>query len=110
MTIGGLSPSMEELWRTWSDDLKVDIAITELDIRMTLPETPEKLQQQADNYASVTKACMNVERCVGITLWQYTDKYSWVPAWFSKQGSPLPWGETFEEKPAYSAMAKALQK
>ena len=75
LIVGGLSNSIEEIWRTWSNDLKVDVAITELDIRMILPVTPELLQQQADNYAAVVKACMNVKQCVGITLWQYTDKY-----------------------------------
>lgn len=50
-------------------DLKLDVAITELDIRMTLPVTPALLAQQALDYANVTKACVAVARCVGITVW-----------------------------------------
>lgn len=110
LIVGGLSDSMEEVWRTWSDDLDVEVAITELDIRLTLPETAENLQQQADDYTSVVKACMNVKKCVGITLWQFTDKYSWVPDVFTGQGAATPWSEALEKKPAYYAMAKALQK
>lgn len=108
LVVGGLPSSMQELWRTWSDDLEVEVAITELDIRMNLPETPEKLKQQAADYTAVTQACMNLKRCVGITLWQYTDKYSWVPDVFAGQGSPCPWSETLEKKPAYFAMQSAL--
>ena len=54
--------------------LGVEVAITELDIRMTLPVTDEKLQQQKTDYANVVSACLNVPGCVGITVWDYTDK------------------------------------
>ena len=50
-------------------DLGVDVAYTELDIRMPLPETSEKLAVQAAAYARVGAACIAVPRCVGITLW-----------------------------------------
>ena len=49
--------------------LGVDVAYTELDIRMNTPATPEKLQVQADAYARVAGSCMDVKRCVGITAW-----------------------------------------
>ena len=54
--------------------LGVEVAITELDIRMTLPATPALLAQQQKDYQSVVQACMNVEKCVGITIWDWTDK------------------------------------
>lgn len=54
--------------------LGLEVAITELDIRMTLPETDALLAQQAKDYESVVQACMDVEKCVGITIWDYTDK------------------------------------
>ena len=55
-------------------DLGVDIAITELDIRMELPVTPEKLEQQKKDYETVIAACKAVKRCIGVTIWDYTDK------------------------------------
>src|SRR3712207_1978102 len=55
-------------------DLGVDVAITELDIRMQLPRTAAKDQQQATDYSTVVKACLAVARCVGITVWDHTDK------------------------------------
>lgn len=53
--------------------LGVDVAITELDIRMTLPSSSSLLSRQADDYRTVVNACLAVPRCVGITIWDYTD-------------------------------------
>lgn len=73
--------------------LGVEVAITELDIRMTLPATPALLAQQKTDYTSVISACQAVTECVGVTIWDWTDKYSWVPSTFSGQGAALPWDE-----------------
>jgi endo-1,4-beta-xylanase len=54
--------------------LGIEIAITELDIRMTLPETPALLAQQKADYQTVISACKAVAGCVGVTIWDYTDK------------------------------------
>ncbi|EKM52184.1 glycoside hydrolase family 10 protein [Phanerochaete carnosa HHB-10118-sp] len=86
----------------------VEVALTELDIRMTLPETPALLAQQKTDYNSVITACMSVESCVGITVWDWTDKYSWVPSTFSGQGAACPWDENFVKKPAFDGIAAAL--
>ena len=101
----------------------VEVAITELDIRMTLPSTPALLAQQKTDYNSVITACMGVEECVGVTVWDWTDKYSWVPSTFSGQGAACPWDEVrtlshgsrhmlmttllqnFVKKPAYDGIA-----
>nr|BAO79522.1 endo-1,4-beta-xylanase [Irpex lacteus] len=85
--------------------LGVEVAITELDIRLTLPATPTSLAQQKTDYTSVIAACQAVSQCVGITIWDWTDKYSWVPSTFSGQGAALPWDENFVKKPAYDGIA-----
>ena len=69
----------------------VEVALTELDIRMTLPATQALLNQQETDYRNVVAACEAVDACVGITLWDWTDKYSWVPNTFSGQGEACPW-------------------
>ncbi|MBO2448833.1 endo-1,4-beta-xylanase [Actinomadura barringtoniae] len=89
-------------------DLGVDVAITELDIRMVLPADSAKLSTQAAWYSDVTKACLAVSRCVGITVWDYTDKYSWIPGVFPGQGAALPYDENLAPKPAYAALRTAL--
>lgn len=55
--------------------LGLEVAWTEIDIRMTLPSTSALLTQQSTDYQSMITACMMVEKCVGMTLWDFTDKY-----------------------------------
>ncbi|KAF3936880.1 Exoglucanase [Dactylella cylindrospora] len=88
-----------------------EIAITELDIRMQVPPANQTAayEQQAREYETVTKACKVTGRCVGITLWNFTDKNSWVPSVFTGQGDALPWDRNFVKKPAYYAMARTLK-
>ncbi|KAI0648972.1 glycoside hydrolase superfamily [Trametes meyenii] len=88
--------------------LGLEVAITELDIRMTLPATAALLSQQQKDYQTVVQACTNVKGCVGVTIWDWTDKYSWVPSTFSGQGAALPWDENFNKKPAYTGIVAAL--
>ncbi|KAF8972151.1 endo-1,4-beta-xylanase C precursor [Flammula alnicola] len=89
--------------------LGVEIAVTELDIRMTLPATAALYEQQKQDYQTVITACKNVEGCIGITIWDYTDKYSWVPSTFSGQGAACPWDQNLVKKPAYDGIVAAFQ-
>lgn len=73
--------------------LGVEVAITELDVRMTLPATDALLAQQKQDYETVIKACAAIPKCVGVTLWDFTDKFSWVPGTFAGQGAACPWDE-----------------
>lgn len=52
--------------------LGVEVAITELDIRMTLPVTDALLVQQNKDYQTVIAACKVVAGCVGVTIWDDT--------------------------------------
>ncbi|MBX7553158.1 endo-1,4-beta-xylanase [Streptomyces sp. NPDC004232] len=88
--------------------LGLDTALTEVDVRMQLPATDAKLAEQADWYRQLTQACLAVRRCVGITVWDYTDKYSWIPGVFPGEGAALPWDEQLNPKPAYQALREAL--
>ncbi|OCB87605.1 hypothetical protein A7U60_g5310 [Sanghuangporus baumii] len=89
-------------------DAGVDVAITELDIRMTVPASEANLQQQATDYAFVINACQAVSRCVGITTWGIPDIYSWVPGTFPGQGAALLFDDNYNEKPAFSSTIDAL--
>jgi len=85
-------------------DLGVDVAVTELDVRMSTPADAGKLAAQATTYRQVVKACLAVTRCVGITTWGFTDKFSWVPSYYPGKGAALPFDEDFRPKPAVAAM------
>ncbi|CAL9487837.1 Endo-1,4-beta-xylanase A [Streptomyces sp. enrichment culture] len=89
-------------------DLGVDVAITELDIRMQLPATQAKLTQQAADYKAVMNACVALARCTGVTVWGFTDSDSWIPDTFPGQGAATPYDENYRPKPAYHAIAEAL--
>ncbi|TFK74187.1 endo-1,4-beta xylanase [Pluteus cervinus] len=88
--------------------LGVEVAITELDIRITLPVTPEKLEQQKKDYAAVVAACNSVKGCIGVTVWDFTDKYSWIPSVFAGEGDALPWDKDLVRKPAYDGIVQGF--
>ena len=73
-----------------------DLAATQL--------TCVPLAAQADDYASVVRACRETPRCVGVTTWGITDDRSWVPSFFSGYGAALPFDENYRPKPAVAAI------
>ncbi|THU87259.1 glycoside hydrolase family 10 protein [Dendrothele bispora CBS 962.96] len=89
--------------------LGVEVAITELDIRMDLPATPDKLAQQKTDYQTVVSACNNVSECIGVTIWDFSDLVSWIPGTFPGQGAACPWDENFVKKPAYDGIVIGFQ-
>lgn len=90
--IVGSTPSLEDQVANMQAfvDLGVEVAITELDIRAENPDADQYQEQQAKDYAATVGACNKVEACVGVTIWDYTDKYSWVPGVFPGTGGALP--------------------
>jgi endo-1,4-beta-xylanase len=89
-------------------DLGVEVQLTELDIRMPTPPSAANLQTQAGDYAKVVAACLAVARCTDITVWQISDRDSWIPGVFAGQGAALLFDENFAKKPAYDATLAAL--
>lgn len=93
--------------------LGLEVAQTELDVRIPKPPFYTKAvqaQQAKDYYTSVT-ACMQAgAKCIGTTVWDFADKYSWVPSVFAPAGAADIFNNTWSAKPAYFAIAEALQK
>ena len=75
-------------------DLGVDVQITELDIAGS---------NQANNYATVVKACLAVSRCTGITVWGIRDSDSWRTG-----ENPLLFTSSGAKKAAYTSTLNAL--
>lgn len=70
-----------------------ECAITELDIKAAA----------ASDYQTAVGACVDIENCVGVTVWGVSDKDSWI------QGSnPLLFDASFKAKDAYNGLCKAL--
>ncbi|MFD1048245.1 endo-1,4-beta-xylanase, partial [Kibdelosporangium lantanae] len=107
LIIGQVPSSMQQNIQRFVD-LGVEVAITELDIRMNTPSSSDKLATQASDYTKVANACVAVTGCVGITTWGLSDKYSWIPSTFPGQGAALPFDENLQPKPAYNSLAQAF--
>ena len=89
-------------------DLGVDVAITELDIRMQLPSTDAKLTQQAADYKAVVDACVAVTRCVGVTVGASPTPTRGSRTCSTDYGAATPYTENFTPKPAYYAIAQSF--
>jgi endo-1,4-beta-xylanase len=103
-TYQNLTDSMAQFNR-----LGVEVAITELDVRTVLPDSPEKQAQQAVDYANAVKACKDAKDCVGVTVWDFWDPVSWVPGWFEGEGNACLYSANFTKKPAYHAIVDVLK-
>jgi endo-1,4-beta-xylanase len=89
-------------------DLGLDISVTEADVRMPLPTDVFKLQSQAQGYHSLLEPCLLTRGCDSFTVWGYTDKYSWVPGFFTGEGAADLLDENFQPKPALAAVQHDL--
>lgn len=85
-----------------------DVAVTEADVRATLPVSEEQQDLQAELYASSLRACLQLERCLSYTVWGFDDQYSWIPGWFPGQGAAGIYDE-FMPKPQYTALQRELE-
>ena len=89
-------------------NLGLDVAVTELDDRITLPASSANLQQQATEFSEVVQDCLNVSRCVGVTQWAVGDADSWVPGAFAGQGAATMFDQNYNPKPAFTSVQNTL--
>lgn len=123
MTVGG-TPSAAQLAAVFERfvALGVEVAVTELDVRATTTTTTATnattappaadadavREQQARDYMAVVGACLAVPRCVGLVVWQFTDRYSWVPSTFPGAGEACLYDADLNKKPAWTSLASQL--
>lgn len=88
--------------------LGLDVVISELDVRVPEPPTDVDLRSQAILYGQVVEVCLAVPRCVSVTVWGFSDAYSWVPGRYPDSGSANLFDENYRPKPAFQAVAEAL--
>ncbi len=92
--------------------LGLQVHFTELDVRIRVSNgtaSAADLQSQAATYQRVTTVCLQNPGCTAIQTWGFTDKYSWIPGFFSGFGAALPFDASYQAKPAVGAMIDAMQ-
>ncbi|MGW9193190.1 endo-1,4-beta-xylanase [Micromonospora chersina] len=89
--------------------LGVSVAVTELDVRLKLPATPEKLVGQALLYQHVLEACLAVPTCESFTLWGFTDASSWVTYHYPGYGAACVFDGDLKPKPAHASLVAELR-
>ncbi|KAJ9137842.1 Beta-xylanase [Pleurostoma richardsiae] len=90
----GGARTMEAALTALADTGVSEVAVTELDI----PEAASA------DYVQAVEACLNVEKCVGVTLWGVRDTDSW-----RADVKPLLFDGEYAAKPAYTALASSLE-
>jgi endo-1,4-beta-xylanase len=82
-------------------DLGLDVAVTEMDVRLDGEGTPDqKLATQRQVFSDAAQACRLEPRCTSFTTWGISDRYSWLgPA-----AAPLLFDVGLEPKPAFAAV------
>lgn len=92
--------------------LGVDVHITEMDVRIHEPVTQAKLEEQARLYAVVMEAVIQSPCCNSITVWDGTDRYSWINIFNPYPGyvDPCMFDVNFEPKPAYYSVIEVMKR
>ncbi|OAK99467.1 glycoside hydrolase [Phaeosphaeriaceae sp. SRC1lsM3a] len=91
-------------------DLGVNVAYTELDVRLnTTTLSTESIAKQTAVWTNVAKACLSVEKCIGMTVWGVSDKYSWIPGVFPGEGEGLLFDDEYNKKNAYYGFLAGIE-
>jgi len=88
--------------------LGLEVSITEMDVRISLPTTAQELSEQALAYSDAVQFCLSQPNVKTLVTWGFTDKYSWIPGFFSGFGDALIFDANYQPKPAYTSMLTAL--
>ena len=88
--------------------LGLKTAVTEADVRITLPASAAEVQAQDNGYSYMLQSCLLERSCISFTVWGFTDKYSWIPGVFSGEGQANLYDEDYQPKSAYAAVQRDL--
>lgn len=98
-------------------DLGLDVYVTEMDVPIEKPVTPQKMADQAKTYGSTLRTCLAAPNCRGLIVFGTDDANYSEPPVFARLGSPqqgtfaapLVFDDHYRPKPAYEALAAALR-
>lgn len=94
LTVGVDHPDVNRIEKNFArfKGLGVRVYVTELDVKMEKPVTEKKLSEQARLYTMVMKTALRSPACSGLSVWGYTDRYSWITTFnaFPEKREPTP--------------------
>lgn len=89
--------------------LGLEVHFTEIDVRIKEPVTEEKLQNQAVIYGKLAELAGKHSHIVtAFVTWGVSDKYSWIPLFFTSYDSGLLFDKNYNAKPAYIRISEIL--
>lgn len=106
-------PRPQELRRNLQElaDLGLIVELTEIDIVLRPAGSREaQLEQQRQDYFDVACACLAVASCRRMTLWGFTDRFTWLDGFVGPGSAPLIFNGAYGPKPAYFGLREALAK
>lgn len=111
LTVGEDTPTVEDLATNFARfaALGLDVHVSEMDVAIELPATPDELEEQARLYAIVMQACLETEACKSFAVWGHADAYSWIPGWKPGYGAATLFDEDMQPKPAYYALLDVME-
>lgn len=90
-------------------DLGLLVNISEMDVRIASAPAATKLEVQRSVYHDLVSVCVSEPRCHGVTLWGFTDRYSWIDQQFGPD-DPLIFDEQYAAKPAFYGVLDAFMR
>jgi endo-1,4-beta-xylanase len=92
-------------------ELGVAVNISEMDVRIrNVPgDSRARLDVQRREYQDIVAVCVAEPRCHAVTFWGFTDRYSWIDAFFGPD-DPLLFDESYAAKPAFFGVQDALRR
>ena len=90
--------------------LGLRVNVSEMDVRIARVsgDRAAKLAEQRRVYHDVVAVCLAEPRCDAITFWGFTDRHSWIDAFFGAD-DPLLFDDAYGAKPAYQGVLEALR-
>jgi len=93
-------------------DLGLNLHITEMDVRVPVDAngvaTASALAMQGDTYFFVVGTALAYDRTTVVQTWGFSDRYSWIPSYFTGYGAALPLDNNLNRKPAWWALHNVL--
>ncbi|MDV3347094.1 endo-1,4-beta-xylanase [Leptothoe sp. LEGE 181152] len=89
--------------------LGLEVQVTEADVRIRKPASQAEVRNQAAIYEQIVETCLEADNCSSVTLWGFTDRYSWIPGFFKGFGDAHIFDENYKPKLAYEGLLDGFQ-